>query len=515
MLIFNPSELITKPELLFGRKRDLEILINTIKSGTNRQVQGEKRFGKTCFLHCAKSILDNQGGFVTLYLDCKKLNRFKGTANFYRLLIAFIVSELTKRNLLYCEHTIKKFTISPCLDFEDTYERLIEVKDFRIEGIFEEIIPYYSDLFDIRLVLLLDEYEYLMTTILDNPQGFMLIRTLSDLPRLKGIKPLTYILSGSWSWIKMCTVTGSPELNNQGASIIYLGAIDGESFSSMVEYYSEKNELPIKTKTLLDYSGGIPYFAKKIVETIYLGDNNPSFNLLKEDFASISKNLEPDERRLLLNLCRKKSGNKSLCENLLERGILKESSGKFSINGYFFQEYIVNNLKDETQISEILTELVENIFEQIEKINLNFKNKGLGGYLFEPVTDEHSMRKEFRKECSNNGDFQVFINSIYRCIFERTAETNKVSRAIKLHRIPMCLKTHNFIVHIDSFRQNLIHQSSSREFKPNKNQLNRQDLYKIYIGKVTEPTDREFYTIQRKILDNFTSYLYDIEIEIS
>ena len=510
---YNPNELITNPECLFGRQKDLEIIVNTIKSGTNRQVQGEKRFGKTCFLQCTKSILDGENGYISIYFDCKKLHRFKGTANFYRVLIGHIVAELTKRKLLYCEHIVKNFTILPCIDFEDTYERLIEVKDFRIESIFEEIIPYYSELFDTRFVFLLDEYEYLMTTILDNPQGFMLIRTLSDLPRIKGIKPLTYILSGSWTWIKMCTTTGSPELNNQGASILYLGAIDSDSCNSMINHYSDGYELPINNKTIFDYSGGVPYYFKKIAETIYLGDNKPCFSLLKEDFTSIVKNLEVAEKHLLLNIIKKKAGNKSLCEGLVLRGILKESSGKFSINGYFFHEYVVNYLKDENQISEILIDLVDSIFGQIEKINLNYKNKGCGNYLFEPITDEHTMRNEFRKECTNNGDFQVFVNSVYRCVFERTAEDIRGNRAT-LHRIPNNLKSHSFKIQIDSFRQILIHQSTSKEFRPNRNQLNRQDLYRLFLGKVSEPNNKEFYTIQRKVLENFYDYLIEIENEI-
>ncbi len=510
MQSFNPNELILNPEFLFGRKRDLEIIVNTIKSGTNRQVQAEKRFGKTCFLHCAKSILDNEHGFVTIYIDCKKLNRFKGTANFYRILISLTVSELTKRKLLDCSHEIRKFKITPCSDFEDIYEQLLDVKDFRIESIFEDIIPYYSDLFDTRFVFLFDEYEYLMSTILDNPQGFMLIRTLSDLPKSKGIKPLTYIISGSWSWLKMCTLTGSPELNNQGASILYLGAIDFEDFKTMIAYCSNDSEPPLKTKALFDYSGGIPYYAKKIAETVILGGSPPDFTLLNEDFATVIKNLEHNEKLLLLNAINKKGGNKSLSESLVLRGILKENGSKFSINSYFFQEYIINNLKVENQVSEILFELVENIFEKIERINLNFRNNGHGNYLFEPITDEHTMRNQFRKECKDPNDFQVFVNSVYRCVFERTAANRD-----NLHRIPAKLKTHYFKKHIDSFRQVHIHQSTSVEFRPNKNQLNRQDLYLIYLGKVNEPTGKEFYTLQRKILDNFNNFLIDIESEIS
>jgi len=508
MQSFNSNELISDPELLFGRQKSLEILVKTIKSGTNRQIQGEKRFGKTCFLHCTKSILDKEQGFITLYFDCKKLDRFKGTVNFYRRLIASIIVEVSKKRLLDREHIIKNFKIFPSLDIDEIYETLLEVKDFIIESIFEEIIPYYSELFDVRFVFLLDEYEHLMKTILDNPQGFMLIRTLSDLPKSKGIKPLTYILSGSWSWIKMCTLTGSPELNNQGASILYLGAIDFEAFNSMINFYSNDKKFSLKTKVLYDYSGGITFYAKKIAVTIQLGGvDQLNYTLLNDDFVSIFKNLEQNEKQLLQNILNKKGVNRSLAGTLVARGILKENGANFSINGDFFQEYIAHNLKEENQASEILEKLVETIFEKIEKINLNYRNNQSGNrnYLFEPIINEHTMRNEFRKVCNDSSDFQVFVNSVYRCVFERTAENGK-----NLQRIPKHLQAHAFKKHIDSFRQIYIHQSTSIEFRPSRNQFNSQDLYNFYLGRANEPTDRQFYIIQKKILDNFESYLDEI-----
>lgn len=506
---FSPNEVISDPSFLHGREKDLEIIVNTIKSGTNRQVQGERRFGKTCFLNCTKSILDRDESFVTLYLDCKKLSRFKGTSNFYRFLIALVVSEVSKKKLLDCHHKIKNFSIGPNLDYEDTYEQLLDINDFRVESIFEEIIPYYSDLFDLKFVFLFDDYEYLMTTLLDNTQGFMLLRALSDLPRQKGVKPLTYIISGSWSWLKMCRLTGSPELNNQGASVLYLGSIEFLEFTNMIQNASNNLSFPIKTKTLFDYSGGVPFYAKKIIQTIELGKEMDNFTILNEEFATVINNLEPNEKQLLLSIIKKKSGNRSLSDTLVLRGLLKNNGSKFSINGYYFQEYIINNCKENNQISEILVDLVDNVFEIIEIVNQNFKNNRLGSYLFEPITDEHTMRNQFRKVCEDGDDFQVFVNSVYRCVFERTAEHGK-----NLFRIPGNLKSHDFKKHIDSFRQIHIHQSSSKEFHPSSNQLKREELYKIYLGKVNEPRGIEFYSIQRKLLDNFINFLKDIENNI-
>lgn len=513
MNTFNPNELITNPKLLFGRQKELEIIVNTIKCGTNRQVQGEKRIGKTCFLHCAKSLLEGDSCFVSIYFDCKKLNRFKGTANFYRYVISVIVTEITRRKLLDCEHTLKSFRIIPSIEYEDTYERLLSLSDFRIESFLEDLIPYYSDLFDIRFVLLIDEYEYMMTTILDNPQGFMLLRALSDLPKIKGIKPLTYILSGSWPWQKVCTYTGSPELNNQGASILFLGSIDYMDFNEMYDYYTDGKEFYISPSLLYDMSGGVPFFAKKIAETVSLGENKPTSAILKEDFTAILNNLSSEEKKQIGNIISKKKINRPICERLRSRGILKENEGVYLINGVFLQEFFAQNLKDEDSSVEILDTLVNDIFLQIERINLNYKNNGRGNYLFEPITDEHSMHLQFRKICVDSNDFQVFINSVYRCIFERTAEDINGTRQTLL-RMPRKLKTHEFKIHIDSFRQIFIHQSTSKEFKPKHNQLRREELNRIYLGKANEPISNDFILIQRKILINFRDFLVELEQEI-
>ena len=81
---FKSSLKITDPNLLFGRNKKgqiLDTLLLNIKRGSNCQIQGEKRSGKTSVLRCLLYKLEKEyTQFIPLLLDFKEVgirgNRF-------------------------------------------------------------------------------------------------------------------------------------------------------------------------------------------------------------------------------------------------------------------------------------------------------------------------------------------------------------------------------------------------------------------------------------------------------
>jgi hypothetical protein len=490
-------------EKIYGREELIKELLTTIKRGTNRQIQGEKRFGKTTVLKCLEKELI--GKYLAINLDCKTLTPFKGTVNFYRFLIAKIIAETENQFKLGGGYRFRSFEIESSKYYEDVYDKLLEIKDHKIQIILEQVIRDIVDITDTTIVLLLDEYEYLMTHILNEPQGFMILRNISDETNSKGIKFFTYILSGSWSWIKMCSKTGSPELNNQGASIIHIRDIEYSDFNEMV--INEKLALEeYNGEVLYQLSGGIPFYAKVISNTLHSKKGTLHHSILSSHFSTIIENLDEREKELVNLVLSEAKVDPKRCFNLESRGILKEIKGKHVINGEFLKAYLkeelhFNIVSAESEISN-LVETVFNLFEQVNKQSILKTNKEI----FESVHDENSMRRSMKICCNNQSTFESFISVLYKCFYERSN---------KMLRMPNNLRESNIKKEIDSFRQCYQHLSSSRDFRPNKNQIPLIDLMKEYLKEERLPHEGDYLQLQSGILKKMVSFLEELKREIS
>ena len=289
---FKPSIKITQPELLFGRNKKgqlLDIIILNIKRGTNCQIQGEKRSGKTSALKCIETEIENNcPNYVVVFLDFKEIGIKNEKFNVYRIILSNFISKLSKKNLLEEENEIKQFVIKKCTEWEDIYQRLQSIPDIKIQGILKDFILFYSEYHNIGFVLLLDEYEHLLTTSFDDPTGFMVIRNLADEEGNGKMKPLTYVIAGSKSWERLCTEIGSPELNNCGVGINFTSPLVFSDFKEMWNYSLSHageiiNEQVKDVNLIFEKSGGVPFFAKKIAESVNFENGNISDALLKEE----------------------------------------------------------------------------------------------------------------------------------------------------------------------------------------------------------------------------------------
>jgi hypothetical protein len=232
---------------------------------------------------------------------------------------------------------------------------------------------------------------------------------------------------------------------------------------------------------------------------------------LDNELKSTLDNLEEDELLILKKIIR---GNKlkdgNLIKNLADRGILRFSGAFAQINGNYFcdflkQKFSIEDNKTTQVVSTQLLHTTNRIFSLIERININYKNKNKGDYLFEPITIEDSHRKTLSSYCADRKDFIEFINVVYTTLYERTSKGGN-----KKARLPLPYNTDPIINRIDALRQEYHHITVSREYRKKQNEMPRGELFKHYLGNELEPTAEQFVDIQVKVLDEFDGILNKI-----
>lgn len=517
MLSFKPNRKITDPKILFGRNKpfqQLEKVINNIYRGTNCQLQGERRFGKSSILNCVHSLLieDKKTRYIPQILNLKEHPSISGTTNVYRYIISCFARQLATEGLFNHELTFRARKLRPSIIAEDIFQQLSEIEDIRVEGIIEDFILYFSKEHSINFVLLIDEYEHLLARSLTDPVGFMLIRSLSD-EHFGETIPLTYVIAGSKEWNALCTQIGSPELNNQGAGIIYVGSINEADFSDMFDYYCSPAELKhyphLNKAELYSLSGGIPYYAKKLAETIITG-GNASEQLLDNDFKNILDNLDSQEQPIIQDIIAKQTTNGNVVLNLIDRGILKKYNGVVQINGSlldgFFRKRLAPKDTDSNNAgNNVLESLTNEIFSLIENINRNCRAKGLHSFVFEPTIAEYSIRLSLLTQVKNEAEFAKFINTVYQILLEKTKINGR-----KKGRLPAQFINDPAINRIDSLRQEFHHLTHSVTYNIRRNQFSRSTLFQHYLGTVLDPTEKDFPKLQFAIMEEFKQFLHEV-----
>jgi site-specific DNA-adenine methylase len=206
-------------------------------------------------------------------------------------------------NLRATPETIRKVTITPQENWEDVYEQIKDVSSVKIQGLFEEIIKFFSELLEKTILLLIDEYEYLFKYSFDTPEGFMRMRTLSTQSLDSGLRPFTFWIAGAVTWDYLCSITGSGELNVINSTET-LTPLTKENFTAMWNAETElikDNELKKNLIENLEFaysnSGGVPYYGKHIGNYFIKEKKQPDFSILKSFFNEIDTSLLLEEKK--------------------------------------------------------------------------------------------------------------------------------------------------------------------------------------------------------------------------
>lgn len=521
---YSSKTVITNPKELFGREMVLSQLISLANNGNSVAVIGPRRFGKSSLIRCVETTLKQSetSKVYPVYFDFKEVgSTIKGTDNVYRYMISYFVASLNKDNLFNEKIDIKKVSISSSCDWEDVFESLAEVNSVRIQGVFEELITFFSELLEKGILFLIDEYEWLFRFSFDEPVGFMKLRNFSSKHVKNGINPFSFWISGAASWDFLCSITGSPELNVIDAPIIYVGNIDYEFFCDMWEFeISKLDKYPESLNKLLDIvfkaSGGIPFYGKLLGSQILTSDKPLSYKHLKPHFQELYNSLQSEEKMIVNNIAilpRNFKPSKYLLE-LVDKGLIWQNGKSFEIRSDFFKDFVKSNFAN--GFNEKITEqpecqkLTDNIGSLILVINQTHHNKK-GKYIFEPVVDDSALMKDLRTPCYSIELFSDFASSLYKIVFERTKE-NKNGIDFTKARLPKDFRNNNqFIDIVDIMRHSLGRGHIMDTFTPRQGQLSKVKMLEILTGSKNEPNEAEdFYTLQVATLKMFEIKLTEL-----
>ena len=551
---FQPSCEVVDPKFLFGHNQKNGLLQKTITQlqlGTNIQILGERRTGKTSILKCCKEMLKaNTNNFIPIYLNFREHHLIKGYANTHRLLLAYI----HMATLPY------GFELSPLLDkkiftnkknIELQYELLSKVSDYQIDSL---ISQYINDISSKKMgvILLFDEYEHLIRYSYEEKEGaFFFLRDISSMPsnNSSSPKPLTYVIAGALPWNQLCKMIGSPELNNVGA-VFYIDPLDAESFSQMWDSClsasspSMRNNV-IETKLdinkIFNLAGGWPFYGKVIGELLStdIQDEAIIYESLFQHFNTIWTRLSDDERKALHDcITSKVTKNNSTVRNLIYRGLLEENNELVIPKGDLWSKFIQENL-EQTQNLETFYQntnetkfnlLVNDIGELITDINEASLNL-LGRETFRCSNQDIPTYKDLRTPANTSEQFSQFALSLYNLFFERTTGPKKVKvvgnngktiveqeqfRALEL--LPADFRRQRTMIRIiDATRHHYGkgHLTRLDTFNSKGGGIGIEKILERYLGSKVPPRDAQFLELQAKILEDVIEFLRELLNHIS
>lgn len=550
---FQPSCEVTQPDHLFGRNGPGELLDQSIMQlclGTNIQIMGERRSGKTSLLKCAIKVLQlSYPTIIPVYLNYREHHTVRGYTNAHRLLLAYIGAAINQVTFFMKESDdviFSQFTTNHSIN----YEKLIDIPDYRIDGFLSQLIHQVNQK-GFGIVLFLDEYEHLMRYTFEGREGaFFHLRDLSSMPPVGDAlpKPLTYAIAGGVSWDKLCEMIGSPELNNIGA-VFYLDPLDFLSFTKMWDQCLVDSSLDIvklveksniSLETIFDLAGGWPFYGKVIGAHLCSSQYNETFfyDSLFQHFSVIWAKLTHLEQEVL-----KQSEqaqilyDDSVVRYLHRRGLLAtDTDGLFVPCGQLWAKFIRQQLMAESpnlnkQVgasspsdnNSKLTIIVEDIQELITEINetsLNINHEEM----FRCSNQDVQTYKDLRDSANNAAQFSHFALSLYNLFFERTTgsvysektqdKKSQESLQRSLERLPKDFRRkRTFIRVVDAVRHHFGkgHLTRLDSFNTSGNGMHIEDVLQKYLGSKAHPHAPQFLELQKGILEDAVQFLRQIK----
>lgn len=375
-MAFVYSECVEDPQFLFGRKD----LLNSVASLMAQRrcsvfMWGERRTGKSSFLLCLKHVIyDKFKNVIPVYIDLSNRMISKNTDAVYAYIGERIASEFL---IVYKNELVGVAPREFVPDFTS--------RDRAIEA-FESLTDYIYNK-GYRIILLIDEYEYLFEKAFSDSDGFYPIRSISS----RANSPLSFIIAGTIHWRVLCHEIGSPALNTTNTIII--GPLDEASFISMIDNemsdLSEHdrmiaNELFMdKEKTFLDF-GGNPYFGKLFFAN-YLWVNKDIHrfvSIIKEPFrnrlSNITRNFGINDASSLMRATLEGGQNQM---DMADLGIIRLLEDKHpTLFGTYWSDYVRNTKSQECNSSTSACDIVDNGAELVRRI-LDHRCGGISGLL--------------------------------------------------------------------------------------------------------------------------------------
>lgn len=401
--------------------------------------------------------------------------------------------------------------IVPTDDWTEIAEKLETLSSSRIQSVFERVVNWFSELMEKTILLMIDEYEFLFRTALDNTAGFMKLRSMSSKTLPNGLRPFCFWLTGSTPWDQLITeIPGSGEANTI-SNREFVPPISKESFHDMwhdecdiIDDVQKKQLLLTSENFAYDMSGGIPFYGKNMIGFhIYKNGNHPDYTICQTHFQELTqKALNKGLYKILKDLSlgsRKmaKSNNLSFLESM---GIIEANSkGLYSITIGFLNDYIRAELADApaAQLPETYS-LMADITKIIEDINNQRKNQHKT-VVFEPVLDIETLGNKLRTPCRSRDQLSTFATSLYLYYYERLKQNRSEFNRYLYSTFGNC---------VDMARHSLGGAHEMDFFQQNNRQFSRADLFREIMGNTDELScSDEYYRFQLGMLKKFKNEL--------
>lgn len=508
---FIVGEDITNIEYLFGRQREVEILLSCAKRKSNAGIIGARRFGKTSLLRTMEAYLKEHTELnaYPLFFDAKCNGIEKDTPQVYRRMASLLASQMCKDGLL----PTGEFKISRrcSLDVsDDMLDMVVQMKEWEPEYqkeslfILSEIVAANNK----YVLLLLDEIDYLLPTALESPVDFSRIRTAAT---DRGGK-LRFWGAGVSSWSDICTDVGSPELNC-GLENIPLPSLSEEDHStmwsfecSMIEDVETKNHYLSLCDNVYSKTGGVPYYSKFIGAHMYMNHSFvlPEYDIIRDYLAEIVNNrfMSDVERSTLFQLA---DGGATFDENksdglngLITKGLVKESKNYYSICVGYLIDYLKARKQDSvvSNVEEIEAKELESMVDEIARLrnNVNMVYKECKPFL--TSTEDPMEFSTLKKMCHDEASMNAFSGSIYKLYYEGSD---------KGQNLPKDFFSHDFSNMVRALR----HIFNHRECDPTS--MTTQNLLKLISRDGNMPYKPDDYSyIQKSMLKAFHKELIDM-----
>ena len=425
---------ITDIKNLYGRTRQLNILISCAKRKGNAGIIGARRFGKTCVLKSMEHFLNSNEDInaYPVYFDAKSQAGIKkNTPEVYRTIAAILASKMCSDGIL--PEGSFKISRRCSLDVsDDMLDLLIQMKDWNPEYQKEATFLLANKVAELGkyVLLLLDEIDYLLLEALESPSDFSRIRGAATEKDSK----LKFWVAGTATWSSMCTTLGSPELNC-GLENITLSPLDQDDFEEMwkdecllINDTVQRDALMSVVSEVYNKTGGVPYYAKFIGAHMITNNSGivPEYQIVRDYLAEIANNrfISEVERSALFLLSK---GEKSFedtmpdgVSGLVSKGLLKVCGNTYSIGiGYLLDYLKARNLdKSIFSVMEIETKELHSLVDQISRLRHNINIAYHGKEPFTASTQDNTEFNILKIVCHDEATIDAFSGSIYKLYYE-------------------------------------------------------------------------------------------------
>ena len=501
---------ITNPQELFGREQLLKRLVVAANLKQNTNIIGARRFGKTCVLKTACTLL-RQTDNISVYpvfIDVKSAD-IKGTDAVYRYLLGVLIESLFADGIFTEQAEFGNVDIMPCDDWTIIDEQLRNLTSSRIQSVFQRVVYFMSELMDKTILFMIDEYEYLFKYALDSGAGFMKLRTMSSDTLQNGLRPFCFWLTGATPWDQLRNeVVGSGEANTVSGSE-YVTPISKDEFIRMWESEcaliddEEKQTILLESVNYAyDKSGGVPDYGKNVIGTFILKNGVlPDYTICLGSLQELSnKALNSGEYKILkdLAIAPKKIATSNTYVNLRNKGLICVRTKDISfIPIGFLNDFILGELADQKVKVQPLPEsytIMESITDKIELINkqrLNHKKTAI----FPPTYDNTSLENDLRTPCHTKEQLSDFASALYRYYYERLKVSKNEFGAFLYGSFGKC---------VDTARHSIGGGHEMDLFEKSDGQYSYADMLMEIMGSANElSSSQEYYKFQIEMLKRF------------